>query len=165
MDDNRKIKGIYEKVERPSWDDYFFNLAEVVASRASCFRAKVGSIIVKDKEVISTGYNGAPSYQKNSLEMGFCYRNENNIKSGTELERCRAIGSHAESNAVVLAAKNGHATNNAIMYIHGHVQICNMCKAIIANSGIKKVYLKRPGGDISIYLPKEDWKVHPIDEK
>ena len=71
-------------MNRPDWDEYFFAIAQTVSSRSTCYRNKVGAVIVKDKEIISTGYNGAPSYQKNCLEMGFCYRDKNNILSGTE---------------------------------------------------------------------------------
>jgi len=151
-------------MNRPDWDEYFFAIAQTVSSRSTCYRNKVGAVIVKDKEIISTGYNGAPSYQKNCLEMGFCYRDKNNILSGTSLERCRAVGSHAESNAVVLAAKHGHSTNQATLYIVGHKYICNQCKAIIANSGINKVLLKTPDGKVEVYFPEKDWTTHPIDQ-
>ncbi len=149
--------------ERPSWDQYFFEIAKAVATRSTCFRNKVGAVIVKDKEIISTGYNGAPSYQKNCLEIGYCFRNKNNIASGKSLELCRAVGSHAESNAVILAAKHGHSTNGATLYIVGHKFICNQCKAIIANSGIKRVLLKDLEGNIFEYFPEKDWSIHPID--
>ncbi|MFN3411121.1 MAG: deoxycytidylate deaminase [Exilispira sp.] len=150
-------------MSRPSWDEYFIEIAKTVSSRSTCFRNKVGAVIVKDKEIISTGYNGAPSYQKNCLEIGYCYRNRNNITSGTSLELCRAVGSHAESNAVVLAAKHGHSTNGATLYIVGHKFICNQCKAIIANSGIKRVLLKTINGEILEFFPEKDWAIHPID--
>ncbi len=87
--------------KRPSWDEYFLEIAEVVSHRASCFRNHVGAVIVQDKDIISTGYNGAPAFQKNCLEIGWCYRDRHNIKSGTNLELCRSVGSHAESNAIV----------------------------------------------------------------
>lgn len=150
-------------MSRPSWDEYFIEIAKTVSSRSTCFRNKVGAVIVKDKEIISTGYNGAPSYQKNCLEIGYCYRNRNNITSGTSLELCRAVGSHAESNAVILAAKHGHSTNGATLYIVGHKFICNQCKAIIANSGIKRVLLKTINGEILEFFPEKDWTIHPID--
>lgn len=149
--------------KRPTWDEYFIQIAETVSKRSTCYRNKVGAVIVKDKEIISTGYNGAPSYQKNCLEIGYCYRDKHNIKSGTSLELCRAVGSHAESNAVVLAAKHGHSTNEATLYIVGHKFICNQCKAIIANSGIKRVIMKTIEGEIKEFFPLEDWKIHPID--
>jgi dCMP deaminase len=153
-----------EKKEfRPTWDEYFLEIARVVARRSSCLRRQVGAVIVRNKDIISTGYNGAPSFQKNSLEYHFCYRDENNIKSGTNLELCRAVGSHAESNAIVLAARNGHSTADGIIYIYGHEFICNMCKAMIANAFIRRVILQKPDGTIVEYIPERDWTIHPVD--
>lgn len=151
--------------KRPDWDDYFLNIAKVVAERSSCLRSKVGSVIVRDKDIISTGYNGAPQYQKNCLELNNCYRNDNTITSGTQLERCRAVGSHAESNAISLAARNGHSTNEAVIYIVGHRMICNQCKALIANANIRKVILLTPSGEKKIFYPESDWLTHPVDQE
>ncbi|MEA1986284.1 MAG: deaminase [Candidatus Marinimicrobia bacterium] len=153
-----------KKTDRPSWDEYFLEIAEVVSRRASCFRNHVGAVIVQDKDIISTGYNGAPAFQKNCLEIGWCYRDRHNIKSGTNLELCRAVGSHAESNAIVLAAKNGHSTSSGTMYLYGHTTICNQCRAIIANANIKKVIQKTPDGEIKTFIPSKDFTVHPIDK-
>ena len=97
---------------------------------------------MKDKSIVSTGYNGVPKYQKNCLQIGFCYRDKHKIPSGTRLETCRAVGSHAESNAVALAARNGHQTNDSTIYVTGHTMICNQCKALIANAGITRSYWK-----------------------
>lgn len=149
---------------RPDWDQYFINIARVVAERSSCLRNHVGAVIARNKDIISTGYNGAPQFQKNCLEIGFCYRNKNNIKSGTQLERCRAVGSHAESNAISLAARNGHSTDKATIYIVGHNIVCNQCKALIANANIIRVVQLDANGKVHVFKPKEDWKVHPIDE-
>lgn len=152
------------KMERPSWDEYFFNIAKAVAERSSCLRNKVGAVIVRDKDIISSGYNGAPKYQKNCIEIGFCYRNKNEIKSGTQLERCRAVGSHAESNAISLAARNGHSTKNSTIYIVGHNFVCNQCKALIANANITRVVLLTPKNEVFEFYPEKDWTTHPIDE-
>lgn len=151
-------------MERPDWDAYFLDIAKVIAERSSCLRNKVGSVIARDKDIISTGYNGAPQYQKNCIEIGFCYRNNNNIPSGAQLERCRAVGSHAESNAINLAARNGHSTNNATIYIVGHNFVCNQCKAQIANANIKRVVLLTPKNEVLEFIPERDWRVHPIDQ-
>lgn len=151
-------------MERPSWDEYFFNIAKVVSERSSCLRNKVGAVIVRDKDIISSGYNGAPKYQKNCIEIGFCYRNKNEIKSGTQLERCRAVGSHAESNAISLAARNGHSTKNSTIYIVGHNFICNQCKALIANANITRVLLLTPKDEVFEYFPDKNWTTHPIDK-
>ncbi len=151
--------------KRPSWDEYFLNIAKTVSSRSTCFRTKVGAVIVKNKDIISTGYNGAPTHQKNCLEIGFCYRNKNSITSGTRLETCRAVGSHAESNAITLAAKNGHSTDQSTIYVTGHYFVCNQCKALISNAGIIRVVLETPKGGIEEYYPESDWKKHPIDNE
>lgn len=152
-----------KRPERPIWDEYFLEIARVVARRSSCLRRQVGAVIVRNKDIISTGYNGAPSFQKNSLEYGFCYREKHNIKSGTQLELCRAVGSHAESNAIVLAARNGHSTADSTIYIYGHEFVCNMCKAMIANAFIHRVVLQKPDGKIVEFIPERDWTVHPVD--
>jgi dCMP deaminase len=152
-----------ETTERPDWDNYFLNISKVVASRSSCHRNKVGAVIVKDKNILSSGYNGAPTHQRNCLEIRNCYRNENGIKSGTQLEMCRASGSHAESNAICLAAKNGMSVKDATIYIVGHNYICNMCKAMIANSGIKEFVLLSTDGSILQGLVAWEWFNHPID--
>ena len=151
-------------MERPGWDQYFLNIAKVVAERSSCLRNKVGAVIVNDKDIISTGYNGSPQYQKNCLEIGYCYRNKNEIKSGTQLERCRAVGSHAESNAISLAARNGHSTDKATIYIVGHNIVCNQCKAQIANANIIRVVLLNVKNETKVFIPEKDWGVHPIDQ-
>ena len=151
--------------ERPSWDQYFLNIAKSVATRSSCLRNQVGAVIVRDKDIISTGYNGAPQYQKNCLEIGYCYRNKNNIPSGTQLEKCRAVGSHAEANAISLAARNGHSTNGGTIYIVGHNFVCNQCKALIANANIKRVVLLKTDGSVVEFYPEKDWNIHPIDEE
>jgi len=151
--------------KRPNWDEYFINIAKVVAERSSCLRNHVGAVIVRDKDIISTGYNGAPKYQKNCLEMGICYRNSHNIPSGTQLERCRAVGSHAESNAISLAARNGHSTKDATIYIVGHNTVCNQCRALISNANIIRVVQLKEDGKTAEYIPEKDWKIHPIDEE
>jgi dCMP deaminase len=153
-----------EKQIRPDWDSYFLQIAKVVATRSSCLRRQVGAVIVQDKDIISTGYNGAPAYQKNSIEYGFCYRDKHDIPSGTHLELCRAVGSHAESNAIVLAARNGHSTANGTIYVFGHNFICNQCKAMIANAWIKRVVLERPDGSVEEFFPEAHWTIHPVDQ-
>ncbi len=150
---------------RPTWDEYFLRIAEVISSRSACFRNKVGAVIVRDKYIVATGYNGAPQHQRNCQEIGFCYRERHKIPSGTKLELCRAVGAHAESNAIALAARNGFSTHKAIIYVTGHDVICNQCRALIANSGIERVLLKRRSdGKVVEFIPSRDWTVHPIDQ-
>jgi dCMP deaminase len=143
--------------KRPNWDEYFLLLAFMASRRASCYRRKIGAVIVIDKAVISTGYNGAPNYQPNCLDIGECYRNKHNIKSLTQLELCRGSGSHAESNAIALAAQHGHATKNSTMYICGHQEVCNFCRGIITNARIIKVVHLRDDGIIKEYDVETDW--------
>lgn len=149
---------------RKSLDEYFLDIADMVATRSTCYRNKVGAVIVRDKVIVSTGYNGAPTNQPNCLEIGYCYRDRYKIESGTSLERCRAVGSHAESNAVVLAARNGQSTTGATIYVVGHKFICDQCKAIIANAKIERVVMRKLDGAIETLHPAEDWTVHPVDK-
>lgn len=153
----------YAAANRPDWDEYFLLMAFMVSRRSSCFRKKVGALIVKDKDVISSGYNGAPTPQKSCLELGYCYRNNNEIESGTQLENCRASGSHAESNAIALAAKNGHSTEGATLYLFGHSYICNMCRGMIANAHIARVVHLHENGEIAEFFVQQDWKNNVLD--
>jgi len=98
--------------------------------------------------------------------MGYCYRDQHKIPSGNQLERCRSVGSHAESNAIALAARNGFSTNGATMYVVGHNYICNQCRGLIANAGIRRVVLKRKeNNELMEFAPDRDWTRHPIDVK
>jgi len=149
---------------RPTWEEYFLKLAELAATRSVCERAHCGAVIVKDNNVISTGYNGAPRHQKNCKEMGFCYRNKNNVKSGTSPELCRAAGCHSEANAIALAAKHGHATNDAVMYVYGNTDICSQCKGQIANAGIRLVIYRNKEDKVQVIRVADQWNVHPVDK-
>jgi dCMP deaminase len=153
-----------ELPNRPSWDQYFLDIARVVATRSTCFRRKVGAVIVRNKKIVSTGYNGAPKYQRNCAEIGNCYRQDHNITSFTSLEKCRAVGSHAESNAICLAAKDGTATDNSTIYIYGHTDICGQCRAMIANSGIVRALIMTPEGQITDFDVAK-WNTHEIDKE
>ena len=127
-----------EQISRPSWDEYFMKLAWLVAERSTCVRHHVGAVIVRDKRILTTGYNGAASGIKDCLELG-CLRNELNIPSGTRHEICRAI--HAEQNAIIQAGQD--RCKGATMYIWGHDFICILCKRFIVQAGIKTVYLQK----------------------
>lgn len=151
-------------MNRPGWDDYFLEMAKLASTRSVCERSKCGAIIVKDRHVISTGYNGAPRYQKNCEEMGFCYRNKNNIKSGTSPELCRAAGCHSENNAIAQAAMSFGGCLHATMYIYGNSDICVQCKGAIANAGITRVVYMTKDGVKRQYDISSDWNVHPVDK-
>jgi len=147
------------------WDRRFLDMAKLVASWSSCYRAHCGAVIVKDKRQISTGYNGAPPYQKNCMEIGFCYRDKNGIKSGTQLERCRACGCHSETNAIANAARAGHATLGATIYIYANREPCTQCKGQMASAGIARVVWDNTEGRILQTVPEESWTVHPVDQQ
>ena len=122
------------------WDKRFMEMAEVVASWSSCFQENrhVGAVIVKEKRILTTGYNGAPSGIESCAEKGECLRRKLNIPSGTKHELCYAV--HAEQNAIAQAAKLGISVEGATLYCTH--QPCVICAKIIINSGIKKVIYK-----------------------
>lgn len=117
---------------RPNWDSYFINIAILVSSRSTCLRKKHGAVIVKDNQILSTGYNGVPT---GISHCKTCYRIEHNIPHGERYELCRSV--HAEANAIVQAAKHGIAVEGAVIYITGIP--CIMCTRLIINAGIKEV--------------------------
>jgi len=146
----------------PSWNKYYLDIATAVAARASCFRASVGCVIVKGKQIISTGYNGAPTGRQDCLSIGSCYRKEHNIESGTRSNMCRAAGAHAEVNAIANAAKHGVSVDNSTMFLVGHDFCCSGCQALVLNSGIKRVVLRRRDNSISVFNMPDDFIKHPI---
>lgn len=128
--------------DRPSIDEYFSEIASVVAKRSTCMRNRVGAVIVRDKRIISTGYNGAPSNMKHCLDLG-CIREQQNIESGTRHEKCRAV--HAEQNAIIQAALHGVVTEGATLYCTH--QPCILCAKMIINAKIKRVVYVTPYPD------------------
>ena len=133
-------------ITRLSWDEYFMKLAWLVAERSTCVRHHVGAVIVRDKRILTTGYNGAAAGTKDCLEMG-CLRNELNIPSGTRHEICRAI--HAEQNAIIQAGTHGINISGGTLYCTHSP--CILCAKMIANAKIKKVVM-------SIEYPDESFK-------
>ncbi|MCS7230888.1 MAG: cytidine/deoxycytidylate deaminase family protein [Elusimicrobiota bacterium] len=121
------------KIKRPDWDEYFLKLAFLVAERSTCIRHHVGAVIVRDRRILSTGYNGAPSGCKDCLQLG-CLRNELKIPSGERHEVCRAV--HAEQNAIIQAAIHGVDITSATMYCTHSP--CIICAKMIVNAKIKK---------------------------
>jgi dCMP deaminase len=120
--------------KRISLDDYFMEIANTVSKRSTCIRRNIGAVIVKDKNIIATGFNGAPSNIPHCIDT-FCLRDKENIPSGTQHEKCLAV--HAEQNAIVQCAKHGHACDGATIYIN--CQPCILCAKLIINAGIKEV--------------------------
>ena len=147
----------------PNWDEYFFRMAETASLRASCLRTQVGCVVVKDKKIIATGYNSAPSGRMNCVDLGYCYRDRYSIESGTRLEMCHSAGAHAELNAMIMGAKHGSSSmGGATLYLTGHKNCCVWCQSSILNVGIFKVMIKTRSGEVKIFYPAEDFLVHPL---
>ncbi len=144
------------------WDKRFMELTEEVGGWASCFRRKVGATIVRDKRVMTTGYNGASAGISSCVERGECLREKLNIPSGTRAELC--YGVHAEQNAIIQAAKYGVNINGATLYCTH--QPCVICAKMIINAGIKRVVYKEGYPDeFSMRLFKEaDIQVEKYEE-
>jgi dCMP deaminase len=123
------------KQSRPSWDEYFLEIATLVATRSTCLRRKVGAVLVKDKRILATGYNGAPQGLSHCLDIG-CLREKLNIPHGERHELCRGI--HAEQNAIIQAATSGTNIDSSILY-STHFP-CSLCIKMIINSGIRKIF-------------------------
>ena len=124
-----------DRCERPSWAEYFMEITVLVAKRSTCVRRSVGAIIVKDKRVLSTGYNGAPSNVTHCSQTG-CMREQMNIASGERHELCRGI--HAEQNAIIQAALHGVSIKEATLFCTNLP--CSICAKMIINAGISKIY-------------------------
>ena len=123
---------------RPGWDEYFMKFAEMTAERSTCLRRQVGAVIVKDKHVIATGYNGAPRGIAHCEELGGCLREQLGVPSGERHELCRAL--HAEQNAIIQAATLGQSIEDGTIYITH--QPCVICAKMIINAGIKKIIVR-----------------------
>ena len=124
--------------DRPSWDEYFMQMAQLTAQRSTCLRRKVGAVIVKEKHIIATGYNGAPRGLKHCVELGGCLREKLKIPSGQRHELCRAL--HAEQNAIIQAATLGQSIEVGTIYITH--QPCAICAKMIINAGLKRIVVK-----------------------
>jgi len=119
---------------RPDWDSYFMKIAYLVATRSTCIRRKVGAVIVKDKRILSTGYNGAPSGLLHCLDIG-CLRDKMNIPSGERQELCRGL--HAEQNAIIQGAMYGVSLMGSTIYVTN--QPCITCAKMLIQAGIVKI--------------------------
>ena len=119
---------------RPSWDEYFMTIVRDVATRSTCRRRKVGAILVKDKRIIATGYNGGPTGLAHCLEIG-CLREQLGIPSGQQHELCRGV--HAEQNAIIQAARYGVHTDGSVLYCT--TQPCVQCTKMLLNAGVTEI--------------------------
>jgi dCMP deaminase len=121
-------------MNRPSWEEYFMEITRLVARRATCIRRQVGAVLVMNKRLLATGYNGAPSGLAHCLEVG-CVREEKNIPSGERHELCRGL--HAEQNAIIQAAFHGIRIQGATLYCTNLP--CVICSKMLINAGIKEI--------------------------
>jgi len=148
---------------RVTKDDYYLGIAREVARRSTCFRRSIGALIVRDDQIISTGYAGAPRKTRDSLEHGFCLRDKLGIPHGQRYELCRSV--HAEQNAIINAARAGVSLLRGDMYIFGSVPEtgatvnafpCFICKKMIINAGLIRVVCSTSDGGSAILLV-DDW--------
>lgn len=136
--------------DRPSWNEYFMGIADLVAARSTCLRRKVGAVLVMEKRILCSGYNGAPAKVPHCKETG-CLRAQLNVPSGEKHELCRGV--HAEQNAIIQAAFHGIRVNGAHLYCTN--QPCSICAKMIINAGIEKVFY-RDGYDDPLALDMFD---------
>ena len=129
-------------MQRPSWDDYFMTIAREVATRSTCLRRHCGAVVVKDRRILATGYNGTPRNLRHCEEVG-CLREQRGVASGSNHELCRGI--HAEQNAVVQAALYGVAIDGAVIY--STHQPCVLCAKILINAGMSEIVYADPYPD------------------
>ncbi|MBK5261881.1 MAG: dCMP deaminase family protein [Peptostreptococcaceae bacterium] len=125
-------------MDRPNWDEYFMEMAALTSKRSTCMRRQVGAVIVKDKHIIATGYNGAPRGVKHCEERGGCLREKLDVPSGERHELCMAV--HAEQNAIIQAATLGQSIEGGVMYVTN--QPCVICSKMIINAGIKRIVVR-----------------------
>ena len=142
--------------------NYYLDIAASVSERSTCLRRHYGCVIVKNDEIISTGYNGAPRGRKNCDDLGFCYREQMDIPRGERYELCRSV--HAEQNAIISTSRNELIDADLYMVginaktgeIEPKATSCMMCKRVVINSGIKRVIVREPDNKYTIYNV-EDW--------
>ena len=142
--------------------NYYLDIAASVSERSTCLRRHYGCVIVKNDEIISTGYNGAPRGRKNCDDLGFCYREQMDIPRGERYELCRSV--HAEQNAIISASRNELIDADLYMVginaktgeIEPKATSCMMCKRVVINSDIKRVIVREPDNKYTIYNV-EDW--------
>ena len=148
---------------RISKDEYYLGIAREVARRSTCYRRSIGALIVRDDQIVSTGYAGAPRKTRASTEHGFCLRDKMGIPHGQRYELCRSV--HAEQNAIINAARAGVSLLGGDMYIFGSVPEsgaainafpCFICKKMLINAGLVRVVCSTADGRFLVFLV-EDW--------
>ncbi len=121
--------------ERPAWDDYFMEITHVVAKRSTCLRRHVGAVLVSDRRILATGYNGAPKGLAHCADLGGCYREQLGVPPGERQEICRAV--HAEQNAIIQAAVHGVKLDNVTCYVT--TQPCVTCAKMLINANVVRI--------------------------
>lgn len=152
---------VIKRPERPGWDEYFMEIAEVTKKRSTCIRRHVGAVIVKDNRILATGYNGVPTGIEHCGKRG-CLRDELKVPSGERHELCRGI--HAEQNAIVQAAYLGVSIDESTLYCTN--QPCILCAKMLINAGVKRIVIKEGYPDVYAQqmLEEAGLKVELIDE-
>jgi dCMP deaminase len=139
---SQETHGRDKKNQRPTWDVYFMDIADLVSRRSTCLRRSVGAVLVRDRRLLATGYNGAPSGLHHCLDIG-CLREQLGVPSGERHELCRGL--HAEQNAIIQAALHGVSVNGSTLYCTN--QPCIICAKMIINAGIITIVIKDGYGD------------------
>lgn len=149
-------------MERVDKHNYYLDIADTVTERGTCLRRRFGAIIVKNDEIVSTGYAGAPRGRKNCSDLGFCMREKLNIPRGERYELCRSV--HAEANCIISAPRS--ETMGATLYLVGRdvksgelvedACCCAMCKRMVINAGIENVIVRNTKAEYTVY-PVSDW--------
>ena len=147
--------------------NYYLDIAEAVSERSTCLRRKFGAVVVKNDEIISTGYNGAPRGRKNCIDLDFCYREKLGVPRGQRYELCRSV--HAEANAIISASRADLLDATLYLACHdaatdqldGAVEPCSMCKRLILNAGIRHVVIRSDADshftiDTAIWIESDD---------
>ena len=152
-------------MERTDKHNYYLDIAQTVLERGTCIRRNYGSIIVKNDEIISTGYTGSPRGRKNCIDLGFCRREEMRVPRGERYELCRSV--HSEANAIISA--NRRDMIGATLYLVGvdaktkeivpNANSCSMCKRLIINAGIDQVIIRNTPTEYQTILVR-DWIYH-----
>ena len=162
-------------MQRIKKENYYLDIAETVLERSTCLRRCYGAIIVKNDEIVSTGYNGAPRGRKNCMDLGYCTREAMNIPSGQRYELCRSV--HAEMNAIISAARRD--TLGSTLYLAGReastgellhdATSCSMCRRLVINAGLEKVVIRRTQTEFDVvevadWIAEDDLLAPPLDK-
>ncbi|WP_267383614.1 deoxycytidylate deaminase [Cyanobacterium sp. uoEpiScrs1] len=138
--------------QRPTWDEYFLMMAKLAATRSTCLAFPVGAVIVKDRQVLATGYNGSPSGSVHCTAQGFCYTELSSCNVSSDLPS-RAV--HAEANAIAQAARHGITTNDSVVYVT--LEPCISCLKLLISAGIKEVFYETEFNSRSKFLVKDSF--------